>query len=319
MAGLTSQQKGQLLEFMASSFKKYAMMYGDRRSVGAVSDPPKENLILIYSCGADFGAILDDRTDFDEVAPLKECLFQLIERGCPVLDIIDLMFACTKGRTPAIPDRLESIGLSGNSLHLLRFTCQLVSEKISALNGSGAGPLYFLPQLVPELSKEDRVRLSHDIQRLPELIGLFGDLLSIYPPSEVISKGINAALYNGELVFFYVLLDCFKFGFPALGCLLRAMRHCRDLASPSTEYLSKIAPIRVTLSEQSQSQGRSDVRDPLGNTALQKRLNMFSRNNESWYHLMHSWIVRYLSDEFSERRKSGAILFSVLSELGLSR
>ena len=186
MAGLTIPQKRRLLELAASGFKNYADKYGDRRHVWAVTDSEDENRHLILTYGEKFGIILHGRSDWlAELPDLQEDLFNLIERGCPVLDIIDLMFACTKGRSPAIPDRLESIGLREPSLRLLRQICQLASEKISALNQSGAGPLSFLSELLPELNEEDQTRLDHDIRRLPDLIGLFGDLLSIYPPSEV--------------------------------------------------------------------------------------------------------------------------------------
>jgi hypothetical protein len=103
MEGLTPQQKRRLLESMATGFKNYAVAYGDRRHIGALTDHEDKNRVLIFSCGAEFGAILDGRTDWLEDLPeLQEDLFNLIERGCPLLDIIDFMFACTKGRSPVI-------------------------------------------------------------------------------------------------------------------------------------------------------------------------------------------------------------------------
>jgi hypothetical protein len=320
MEGLTSQQRTTVLKLMASGFKNYAEKYGDRRHVGPLTDSEGENRLLILSCGAEFGAILARRSDWPAELPdlpvLREDLFHLIEGGCPVLDIIDLMFACTQGRTPAIPDRLESIGLQGPSLQLLRQLCLLVSEKISALNRSGAGPLSFLSELLPELpADEQRGRLEEDLQRLPDLLGLFGDLLSIYPPSEIVSTHANAFFRNCELVLFYMLVDRFNFGFPTLSRLLRAMRHARSLASPKASYLRRIAPNSVSLSERSKSEQRSDVRDPLGEKALQKRLNLFFRDNHEWQFVMRVWVMRYLSDEFSQHRASGAIFFSVWNQL----
>jgi hypothetical protein len=317
MVGLTSQQKRRLLEVVASGFKNYAEKYGDRRLVGALTDSEEENRLMILSCGAEFGAILEGRSDsFEDLPRLRSDLFQLVERGCPLLDIIDLMFACTKGRSPAIADRLESIGLQEPSLGLLRQICQLVSEKISALNRSGAGPLSFLSELLPELPEGDRVRLEQDIQRLPDLIGLFGDLLSIYPPSRAVNRGMNAALQNCEVVFFYMLLYHFKLGFPTLSRLLRAMRQARSLACRE-KPIHRLTPKRVILSEHSKSAGRSDERDPLGEHALQRRLNRFfgEPQNVRWQVRMQRWMLRYLSHEFSQARASGAILFSVLKQL----
>lgn len=320
MRGVKSKQLRQLVGLMAHGFMEYGITYGERKHVGAVTDDADQNRIIIFSCGAEFGAILNGRTDSVQYRPqLVEDLFNLIEGGCPVLDIIDLMFACTKGFSPAIPDRLESIGLGGPSLHLLRSICLLASDKISALNRSDAGPLQFLPSLLPELSEEDRKRLTHDILRLPDLIGLFGDLLNLYPPPDVSSPHFTDVLRNCEAVFFYMLLDHFKAGFPTLSCLLRAMRHARYSAFPTEKRLRRIAPREIVLSDQSKAKGRSNVRDPLGEMALQQRLDRFYKQNGNWQLLMQFWMNRYLSDEFSQHRASGEIFFSVLDRLVPSR
>lgn len=316
MTGLTFPQRRRLSEAVAAGFKSYAEKYGDRRHVGALTDSEDENRHLVLRCGAEFGVILNGPVEsFEDLPRLGEDLFNLIERGCPVLDIIDLMFACTTGRSPAIPDSLESIGLQEPSLGLLRQICQLVSEKISDLNQSGAGPIAFLSELLPESSEEDRTRLEHDLRRLPDLIGLFGDLLGIYPPSRVANTDTIAVLRHCELVFFYMLLERFDFGYPTLSYLLKAMREARSLASPSAKYVRNIAPSEVTLSKPSKSEGRSNLRDPLRQSALQRRLNRFFRDNLKWQFIMQFMVIRYLSDEFSERRASGAILFSVLKQL----
>jgi hypothetical protein len=217
----------------------------------------------------------------------------------------------------ALPSLIVSKVSDSKSPRLVssRKFARLASEKITALNQSGAGPLFFLSELLPEISEEDRGRLAHDIQRLPDLIGVFGDLLSIYRPFEVVNTGANTVLRNCELVFFYMLLDRFNFGFPTLSCLLRAMRQARSVAFPSAKYLRNIAASKVTLSERSKPEGRSDMRDPLRESALQRRLNRLFRDNGNWHFQMQFWVSRYLSDEFSQQRASGAILFSVLKQL----
>jgi hypothetical protein len=169
--------------------------------------------------------------------------------------------------------------------------------------------------MLPELSEEERARLTQDILRLPDLIGLFGDMLGIYPSTVGSHTAPEAVFKNCEIVFFYVLLDRFKFGYPTLSCLLRAMRRARSVAFPQTKYLRKTDPTNVKLSERSKSQGRSDERDPLGEKALQRRRNRFLRENKNWQLLMKGWMLHYLSDEFSERRESGSIFFDLWSEL----
>ncbi len=314
MADITREERLRLLDLTAKGFKTYADKYGDRRHVGTLTDSEGENRLLISRCGTEFADILAGRSDFGDFPLLSSDLFKLIERGCPLLDIIDLMFSCTKGRTLTISDRLDSIGLRESSLHILRDICQLASQTILALNGSTAGPLSFLSQSLPELSEEDRERVAHDLRRLPDLIGLYGDLLAIYPPPQVRGVSDNVVLRHCEPVLFYMLLNHFSFGYPTLSRLLRAMRRARSLAAPTAKYLRKVSPNTVVLSEQSKSKARSRVRDPFGEMALQKRLNRFYRENGTWNFILQFWLLRYLSDEFSEQRASG-IFFTLLPQV----
>jgi hypothetical protein len=108
------------------------------------------------------------------------------------------------------------------------------------LNRSEAGPLVFLAQLLPDFSKGDRAWIAHEMRRLPDLIGLFGDLLRIYPPPKMRDPGLEAATNNCEVVLFYLLVGHFGFGYPTLSYLLRAMRQARTLAFPSAKYLRNL-------------------------------------------------------------------------------
>lgn len=127
-------------------------------------------------------------------------MFNLIQRGCNKLDVIDLSFACTRGRTQSISDILKSIGLADPSLQVLAQLCKLVSEKLSALNLPGTkGVIYFLPQLLPELpDDENRARLISDLHRLPELLGLYA-----VPKSPTIYISARAE-YDGNVSTLYV-------------------------------------------------------------------------------------------------------------------
>ncbi len=133
MAALTSQQVRKLSESMKSGFEDFALTYGNRDHVGAVTDSVEKNTSLIRKFGAEFVRMLDGKTGWQEDLPeLREDLFNLIQRGHK-LDVIDLSLACTRGRTPSISDTLKSIGLADPSLQVLAQLCKLVSEKISAL------------------------------------------------------------------------------------------------------------------------------------------------------------------------------------------
>ena len=102
MRELSPQQKRNVSELMKSGFEGYASTHGDRMRIGAVIDSPEKNTALIRSYGMEFVRILSQ----SEWTELREDLFFLTEKGCPALDIIQLTFACTRGRSLATSDTL---------------------------------------------------------------------------------------------------------------------------------------------------------------------------------------------------------------------
>jgi hypothetical protein len=300
---------------MKSGFEDYALIYGNRRHVGAVTDSAEKNKSLIRKCGTEFVRILDGKTGWQEDLPqLREDLFNLIQRG-HTLDVIDLSFACTRGRTHSISDTLKSIGLADPSLQVLAQLCKLISEKISVLDLPGAkGVIYFLPELLPELpDDEKRARLISDLYRLPELLGLYGDLLRLYPPKKELQAKIDPILKEIELAFFYELLSHFNLGYPTLSRLLKTMRQVRFSVTPNAGYVRQFRRVR-TRRKQPDSQP-SSARDPFGESALQKRLHRFSRQDMNWHTIMVWMVLRYLSDECSTQRAAGATLLSLVPTL----
>lgn len=320
MEALTSQQVRKLSESMKSGFEDYALTYGNRHHVGAVTHSAEKNTSLIRKCGSEFVRILDGKTGRQEDLPqllpqLREDLFNLIQRGCNKLDVIDLSFACTRGRTHSISDTLKSIGLADPSLRVLAQLCKLVSEKISALNLPGTkGVIYFLPQLLPELpDDENRARLISDLHRLPELLGLYGDLLRLYPPKKELQTKIDPILRECELVLFYELLSHFNLGYPTLSRLLKTMRQVRFSVTPNAGYVRQFRRVRIRRKQPDSQQ--SSARDPFGELALQKRLHRFSKENVNWHTTMVWMVLRYLSDECSTQREGGATLLSLVPTL----
>ena len=316
MTELTSQEVRKVSEFMRSGFENYALTYGNLHHVGAVTDSAEKNTNLIRKCGTEFMRILDRKTSWQEDLPqLREDLFTLMQRGCPKLDVIDLSFACTRGRTHSTSDTLKSIGLADPSLQVLARVCKVVSEKISALNMPGAkGVIHFLPQLLPELpDDENRARLINDLYRLPQLLGLYGDLLRLYPPKKELHTEIDPILKEFELVLFYVLLSHFDLGYPTLGRLLRATRQVRFAVTPNAAYVRQFRRVR-TRRKQSHSEPFS-TRDPFGELALQKRLHRFSKEHENWHSGIVSIVERYLSDECSVQRAIGVTLLTLAPTL----
>jgi len=321
MTGRTLRQQA-LSTRMSDSFKQYADTFGNRVQVGAITDTPEQNTTLILRCGEEFVRILDEKTEDrvpiprgktddweSELTQLRADLLGLLERGCPPLDIIDFMFACTRGRNRGIPDTLEAIGLSDPSLNLLGRICHLAADKIALLNMPQVpGPLSFLPKLLPELSEEDRARLADDLNRLPDLLVLFGNLLTIYRPKAARVPPVEELMQNADLTLFYILLSHFGAGYPTLSVLLRTMRRVRYTVAPRARYVRRFGRVRV-------KSLRCDepVRDPLRETALQRRLHRFLSDNWNWHVFLGSLVFQYLSP-FPNKPKA-ATLREALPEL----
>lgn len=328
MDALNSQRMRKLSEHMKSGFEDYAATHGARMRIGSVTDSPEKNTALIRSCGTEFVRILDGQTDWQKELPtlreelpmLREDLFNLAEKGCSKLDIIQLSFACTRGRSLAVSDSLKSIGLADPSLQLLRELCKLVSEKIEALNAPEAhGPLFFFSRLLPELpDDEDRAEPIADLHRLPKLLSFFGNLLSNYPPKKELLTQLEPIQKDYELILLYYLLNHYGFGFPTISRLLMAMRWARFETSRKARwkvrYVRKLSPAPIKR-RKGPNAGKTALRDPFGAAALQKRLHRFSKQHGNWEFLLTWSLLRYLSDEWSAQRASGETLLDLMPQI----
>src|SRR5256885_12391 len=76
------------------------------------------------------GEVTDDEGDLPEL-PLD--ISRLMRRGCPPLDIVELMLGATSGLSPCFDDLLISCGLTRDSLSDLRRTCEATASIISML------------------------------------------------------------------------------------------------------------------------------------------------------------------------------------------
>jgi hypothetical protein len=295
---------------MKSGFEGYASTHGDRMRIGAVIDSPEKNTALIRSYGTEFVRILSQ----SEWTELREDLFVLTENGCPALDIIQLVFACTRGRSLATSDTLASIGLAAPSLDVLAELCRLVSGKIAALDNPN-GPIHRLSELLPELpDDEDRATLVEKLRGLPELLSFFGNLLRLYLPKKELNTKLEPIQRDYELVLFYNLLSHYGFGFPTLSRLLMAMRRVRFRVSKRARYVHKLSPAPVKRSKGAEI-GETSLRDPFGTAALQRRLHRFSKKHKDW-HLFLLWsVLRYVSDDWSIQRASGETLLDLMPQI----
>lgn len=304
MAGWTLKQQA-LSKRISDAFKQYADTLGDRVHVGAITDTPEQNITLILRSGEEFVRILDGKTEDlvpiphgktddreSESEQLGADLLGLLKRGCPPLDIIDFMFACTRGRNSGISETLEAIGLKGGqSLNLLGRLCHLTADKIALLNMPHIpGPLSFLPTLLPELSDEDRAKLADDLNRLPDLLALFGNLITIYPPNAARAPASEELVQHADLALFYILLSYFDAGYPTLSVLLRTMRRVRYTIAPRARYVRRFGRVRVNSLRRDEP-----VRDPLRETALQRRLYRFLSHDWNLHVFLRLLVFQYLS------------------------
>ncbi len=315
MEPLSSQQARKLSEVTKSGFEKYAATHGDRMRIGSVTDSPEKNIALIRSYGTEFVRILNGQTEWIEDLPeLRKDLFTLVENGCPKLDIIQLAFACTRGRSLAASDSLASIGLAGPSFQILAQLCELVSEKIAALDIAG-GPIDSLSELLPELpDNEDRARFVEQLRGLPKTLSFYGNFLGLYSQKKGVHKKVEPIQKDFELILFYNLLAHYGLGFPTLSRLLMVMRRVRFGISKKARYVHKLSPAPVKRSKGSEA-GKTALRDPFGLAALQRRLYRFSKEHKNWHFLLMWSQVRYLSDEWSTQRASGETLLDLMPKI----
>ena len=237
MAAPSDIELRKLVKEMESAFYTYAETYGSRVHVAALTDSAEKNRDLILGYGAEFDRILEDHEASEDSVELQEDIFNLTSRGCPKLDIIDMMFRCTTGRNLSVFDDLAELGLSESVLLQLKVACAWCADRIALLNRPQVqGPLRFLPKTVPEISGEDRTRLITELQKLPDLLHIFSDLLKMHPPENIRRFEKSGWGREGQLAFFYLIVDHFKLGYPTISRLLRTMRQIRYSVSPKTRY-----------------------------------------------------------------------------------
>ena len=88
----------------------------------------------------------------------------------------------------------------------------------------------------------------------------------MYPPPNVREYEQSGWAREGQLAFFYLIIDHFKLGYPTFSRLLRTMRQVRYSVSPKTRYVHRIGRVRVKRRDTQ----KSPIRDPLGDFGSSK-------------------------------------------------
>jgi hypothetical protein len=254
-------QKSKMIGWIASGFERYGAMYVDRNATNVERIRAE---IRRYS--DEFGRMLRRNADDNglDLPELREDLIRLMDRNCPPVDIVELMMRCTSKFDAVRSVGLHYLDISAKDLSDLERCYRQAAETISQLRRSG--PLVFVPGLRVPNGVQKAVRR---FKALSECADSIARRLGPYKQVTVL-PWFNAFLKDGDLGFFYNLLEFFHCGHPSLSRLLRSMRNVRHIVNSDVDFLRTLdcKIVRRT--------GRpAQERDPFSELALQQRLYRF--------------------------------------------
>ncbi len=304
-AALTPAEKKKVTDWIERGFDQFIAL----RVASDTSNPDREQDCAHIRRYKDvFVDILKEKaTDREGDLPeLLRDLYRLMSRGCPALDLVELMYGATSGINPTFRDALRYVGLNERKLSDLSLVCERMANVISMLHGRLLpGPFFPLPRVLPKNANPEQVQ--HQIEQLPDLLRLYATLLRNRQP--LANPWLEDFSKQPDLVILAFLLDYFRRNrarassiqtahwyrcCPTLGRLLRTMRQVRHIISPDAKYLHSFE--------------RSNNRDPFSEIALQKRLNRFFSEEHHMVTLMMETVRAYFSDEWAEHRRRGETL-----------
>src|SRR5437762_4774008 len=239
---LTVVETGQLVAWMETAFSAYAKASSDSGWTREPYETPEQCQARILQYGSELGRILRGTADYHVAPELVDDLYGLMNRGCPALDIVELMLACTNLFGGDISDFVEAVGIP-EKLKTVRRNCRQMADAISTLNMRAlpVRPHDFLREQFP--NNRERRRARSLIDGLPDALHYMEKVLERYPsvPDPVTKAGWK----HGIEAYFYALLRYFKYSYPTLSRLLRAIREVRHTVSPDAAYSRNIAPIPI--------------------------------------------------------------------------
>jgi|GEM_PF-135725 len=181
-------------------------------------------------------------TDYECNLPkLRQDLCKLMKRGCPALDVVELMYGCTSGSHPTFSDAVRCVGLTERDLLKLRACCGWAADMISQFHESPIfKPLLSHPASLPEGLGPEQFRQK--IEELPDNLRIFAKLLQNCPP--VHSPWVEDFSKQPDFILLKLILKYFGCGYEILSRLLITMRRVR---------YNCLAPEGATLEEEEQS------------------------------------------------------------------
>lgn len=312
-------QKKELIGWMGSGFDQFIALRVDRVEDFQSREDLEQARARIRSYKEEFIRILSGNmeTDYEYDLPkLRQDLRKLIKRGCPALDVVELMYGCTSGNNLTFSDALHCVGLTERDLRKLRACCRWAADMISQFHGSPIfKPLLSHPASLPEGLGPEQFRQK--IEELPDNLRIFTKLLQNCPP--VHNPWVEDFSKQPDFIILTLVLKYFGCGYPTLGPLLRAMRRVRYNCFPDAKYLHSFdrVPIKQSRNASTLKSPRSKIHDPFSRNALQRGLHRFfyEDHDQAMKTMLEETVRRYFSDEWAEHRRRGETLPRLLGQI----
>lgn len=300
-------QRSKMIGWIASGFERYGAMYVD---LNATNVERIRAEIRRYS--DEFGRMLGRNADDNglDLPELREDLIRLMEQNCPPVDIVELMMRCTSKVGVVRSVGLHYLDISRADLLDLERCYRQAADTISQLLRSG--PLVFVPGL---LVPNGVYRAVRRVKALSKRADSIARRLDTYEQVTVL-PWFNAFLKDGELGFFYKLLESFHCGYPTLSRLLRAMRNVRHIVDDDAGFPRVLDPKVIK-----RSTGRfacksgEIVRDPFSEFALQQRLYRFFEVDAGMTESLKKRVQFHYSGQWAKRRGRGESLMESVDEV----
>lgn len=223
---LTQAEKEKVSAWMSSGFERYIQL----RLEG---DAGPEGLTRRYA--EEFGLLPDV-----DLPKLWGDLQELVEKGCPALDVVEFMLACTSGFHATLDDLLYTVGLTKRHLRELEEVCAWSADIIGILRRPFvAGPFLFLKELLPESVDVNAMR--HEIEVLPDALTNFADLLKILL-QPVDESWINAFGENCHFLFLFLLLQALRKGSANDQSIASRDALCKENSVSGARVLASLRP-----------------------------------------------------------------------------
>jgi len=231
----------------------------------------------------------------EDSVKLRNDLHNLRRRGCPPLDLVELMLACTNEIQANLPDAMLLLGITPTVLSKLKNNLVWMAKIIRKLNQPAFSPLDYIKYTFSDSCEQERVRQL--TETLHEALRYFSQIIKDYPPEPC---PIMAAAQNDlSLLLFYLLLRKYGRGYPTVARLLKAMRTVRESVQPAHRARQRASSTKT--------------REPYTEGAIQQRISRFWKViGRSLVPEMEIKISIYTSSpKYQDLRNRGGTLLSV--------